>query len=158
MWPPRPGRYKPTSTKSDETPGKLAGFCAVVADAGNQHFDVFIYGGDNGVNVDYSGSTTQDAIWVLSVPEFVWTRISPGDSHHGRTRHICSSPYPDQMLVVGWGQPSERGLLHPRRLTHGYLQPDDASMDSRIRPHSRVAVSAQQNYSELDCFPDFASG
>ena len=96
------GGWTLQSTYYDEQPPQLAHFCAIVADAKDGGFDIFIYGGDNGAVM----SAPYDDVWVLSVPTFKWTKAYGGNStRHGRSSHVCSMPYPNQMLVVGgWNE------------------------------------------------------
>jgi hypothetical protein len=82
-------------------PGQTMLFCAVAAgEAGDDHFDIFIYGGDNGLSIP-SNQYAKDEVWVLSVPSFRWTKVSAGTSGHGRSGHVCSRPLPNQMLLLG---------------------------------------------------------
>ncbi|TPX18930.1 uncharacterized protein E0L32_011408 [Thyridium curvatum] len=78
--------------------------CAVVAPAqDNSSFNIYWYGGYSGI----SGTDPfSDEVWVLSLPSFVWKRISEGKPGHGRAGHKCFLPYPDQLMVVG-GYPSK---------------------------------------------------
>jgi hypothetical protein len=77
---------------------QLTEFCAVVAQAtGSSSFEIFIYGGYDGLN----GSALGD-VWVLSIPSFTWVHAYSGaHSNHVRSSHACVQPYPDQMFVVG---------------------------------------------------------
>lgn len=87
-------------TAGEDSPGQLMQFCAVVAgEAGDDSFEIFIYGGDNGLS-STDARYALDDVWILSVPSFTWTRV-PGTREHGRSGHVCSRPLPDQMLVVG---------------------------------------------------------
>ena len=47
-------------------------------------FNIFYYGGFDGINVKDSFS---DDVWVLSLPSFTWIKISEGKSIHGRAGH-----------------------------------------------------------------------
>ncbi|ETN41026.1 uncharacterized protein HMPREF1541_02960 [Cyphellophora europaea CBS 101466] len=85
-----------------DAPDFRAEFCAVVAALPDDTstYDIYIYGGDNGL----PGSRAiyaDDAVWVLSVPAFRWTRVSTGAFSHGRSGHSCATPFPNQMLVLG---------------------------------------------------------
>jgi hypothetical protein len=93
-----------------DAPDQLMQFCAVVAgEAGDESFDIFIYGGDNGLSMGNS-KLAQDAVWVLSVPSFRWTKVSDGTRDHGRSGHVCSLPLPNQMLLMGgWDYSNEDG-------------------------------------------------
>ncbi|KEF57043.1 uncharacterized protein A1O9_07233 [Exophiala aquamarina CBS 119918] len=81
----------------------LAQFCTVVAStADGSHHDIFVYGGGNGE----IGVPTGD-VWVLSVPSFTWIKAESNDRLPGdrpgipRLGHVCTSPYPNQMIVIG---------------------------------------------------------
>jgi hypothetical protein len=91
---------------SGQLPGQLAEGCTVVASAqdGSSH-NIYWYGGFDGLHQagDYS-----DAVWILSVPSFMWMRFKTGDTAHARAGHRCVKPYPDQMFVIG-GQASLSG-------------------------------------------------
>ena len=73
-------------------------FCSVVTTEDSTSFDIFAYGGYDGV----TGAASDD-VWVLSVPAFRWVKVYDGTSTplHARSGHACSLPYPDQMLVFG---------------------------------------------------------
>lgn len=77
---------------------QLTEFCSVVAkETGSSTFEIFIYGGYNGLN-----GSSQGDIWVLSIPSFTWIQVYPGtNSEHFRSSHACVKPYPDQMFVIG---------------------------------------------------------
>jgi hypothetical protein len=82
-----------------EAPPQLTQFCSVVAvdeEAGS--FNVYIYGGYDGLD---SGDTPMDDVWVLSLPDFTWTKVYEGTEVHGRSGHHCVSPYPDKMFIIG---------------------------------------------------------
>ena len=88
-------------------PGALTRGCAVVATASDQSsFNIYYYGGFDGVNVRDEFS---DEVWVLSMPSFTWTRLNEGDSIHARAGHRCVTPYSDQMMVVGGFTPQAAG-------------------------------------------------
>jgi hypothetical protein len=89
-----------TQNTTGDAPSMRAEFCSVVASASASSFDIYIYGGDNGLsgrNAEYA----LDDVWVLSVPEFHWTKVSDGNFAHGRSGHACALPFPNQMLVFG---------------------------------------------------------
>ncbi|OIW28364.1 hypothetical protein CONLIGDRAFT_654659 [Coniochaeta ligniaria NRRL 30616] len=80
-------------------PGQLTRGCTVVAPAQDgSSFNIYYYGGYDGLHVtgDFS-----DAVWVLSLPSFTWTKVAAGKTSHGRAGHKCFMPYPDQMIVIG---------------------------------------------------------
>lgn len=80
-------------------PGALTEFCSVVAPANDSSsFNIYIYGGYDGLNADDEPS---DDVWILSVPSFTWFKAYSGNAAHGRSGHRCVTPYPDQMFVVG---------------------------------------------------------
>ncbi|KAK7981611.1 hypothetical protein PG996_009302 [Apiospora saccharicola] len=87
-------------------PGLLARGCAVVAAAQDySSYNIYYYGGFNGLNED---SDFNDDVWVLSLPSFMWMKIASGKTDHARAAHKCVTPYPDQMMVIG-GYPSLKG-------------------------------------------------
>lgn len=106
-------------------PGQLAQGCAVVAVAQDQSsYNIYYYGGYNGVDPT---SDFNDDVWILSLPSFMWMKVSSGSSDHARAGHKCVKPYPDQMVVVG-GYPSlagtnlgcvQDGILQIFNLTEG---------------------------------------
>jgi hypothetical protein len=61
-------------------------------------FNIYIYGGYDGTNVDKRAS---DDVYILSVPSFTWFKAYSGNSTHGRRGHKCVKAYPDQMFVLG---------------------------------------------------------
>jgi hypothetical protein len=98
-----------TQNTTGSSPGQLSNFCSVVANAnGSSTFEIFIYGGYNGLN-----GSSQGAVWVLSIPSFVWVQVyDPGsDTTHLRDSHSCVKPYPDQMFVIG-GQNTNTGCTN----------------------------------------------
>ena len=80
-------------------PGQLTQGCAVLASAqdGTSH-NIYWYGGFDGIHL--SGNFSDD-VWILSIPSFMWMKVSSGVSSHGRAGHRCIKPYPDQMFVIG---------------------------------------------------------
>ncbi|KAK3996151.1 RING finger protein B [Cladorrhinum sp. PSN332] len=81
-------------------PRQLTRGCAVVAPAqGGSSFNIYYYGGYDGLGVTQPSSFSDD-VWVLSLPSFTWTKLTPG-TKEGRAGHRCIMPYPDQMLVIG---------------------------------------------------------
>jgi hypothetical protein len=94
---------------STERPGQLSGFCAVVANVSTSSYDIFVYGGYNGIlgtNASLSAAAPSDNVWVLSVPSFTWTKVSDGNGN-GRYFHSCVTPYPEQMWVIGGQGPGD---------------------------------------------------
>lgn len=82
-----------------EIPPQLTLFCSVLAIAEDRSsFNIHIYGGYDGLQAN---STPSDDVYILSVPQFVWTHAHNGTSGHGRSSHKCLSIYPDQMMVIG---------------------------------------------------------
>lgn len=80
-------------------PGALTRGCAVVAPASDMSsFNIYYYGGYDGVHIKDSFS---DDVWILSLPSFMWMKVSSGTATHGRAGHKCVMPYPDQMMVIG---------------------------------------------------------
>lgn len=84
---------------SGTIPDQLTQGCTVVASApDNSSHNIYWYGGFDGID---STHTFSDDVWILSVPSFMWMKVSSGTSTHGRAGHKCVKPYPDQMFVVG---------------------------------------------------------
>lgn len=73
-------------------------FCSVMAPASDGTFNIYIYGGFDGIN---AGSTPSDDVYILSVPSFTWVKVYSGQSSHGRSGHKCIKVYPDKMFVLG---------------------------------------------------------
>lgn len=82
-------------------PSALTQGCAVAASSqdGSSH-NIYWYGGFDGINGD-SPDAFSDDVWILSIPSFMWMRVTPGNSGHARAGHRCIKPYPDQMMVIG---------------------------------------------------------
>lgn len=84
-------------------PPQLAMGCAVLASAQDlSSHNIYYYGGFDGLNEDEDFS---DAVWILSLPSFVWRKVSSGKPEHARAGHQCLKPYPDQMITVGGSRP-----------------------------------------------------
>ncbi|KAH8701598.1 hypothetical protein BGW36DRAFT_404554 [Talaromyces proteolyticus] len=82
-----------------DTPPQLTLFCSAVAIAQDRSsYNIYIYGGYNGINAT---ATPSDDVYILSVPQFVWTHAYKGQASHGRSSHKCLAVYPDQMMVFG---------------------------------------------------------
>ncbi|KAH9908591.1 hypothetical protein F4778DRAFT_353408 [Xylariomycetidae sp. FL2044] len=87
-------------------PSQLALGCAVVAPAQDfSSYNIYYYGGYNGID---SNSDFNDDVWILSLPSFMWMKVSSGSPEHARAGHQCVTPYPDQMVVIG-GYTSQKG-------------------------------------------------
>ncbi|KAI5463824.1 hypothetical protein BGZ63DRAFT_403091 [Mariannaea sp. PMI_226] len=94
---------------TEDGPGTRARGCAVVAPASDHSsFNIFYYGGFNGVDIKDKFS---DEVWVLSLPSFTWIKLNDGDSIHARSGHKCFMPYPDQMMIVGGYTPQPGSLI-----------------------------------------------
>lgn len=82
-----------------DAPPQLTEFCSVVAAANDSSsYNVYIYGGYDGLNAAHEPS---DDVWILSIPSFQWIKAYSGSASHGRSGHVCVAPYPDQMFIVG---------------------------------------------------------
>ncbi|KAH8200673.1 hypothetical protein TruAng_005137 [Truncatella angustata] len=80
-------------------PSQLALGCAVVAVAQDaSSYNIYYYGGYDGV---HSTDSFNDDVWILSLPSFMWMKVSSGKADHARAGHRCVKPYPDQMIVIG---------------------------------------------------------
>ena len=86
------------NTTGDAHPPQLTEFCSVVAADNDLSFNIFIYGGYDGLN---AADEPSDDVWVLSVPAFTWNKVYSGTTSHGRSGHQCIAPYPDKMFVIG---------------------------------------------------------
>jgi hypothetical protein len=85
--------------QTDNGPSARTEGCAVVAPAADESsFNIYYYGGFDGVDVQ---GEFYDDFWVLSLPSFTWTMLHSGTSSHSRAGHKCFLPYPDQMMIVG---------------------------------------------------------
>ncbi|KAI0021266.1 hypothetical protein F4780DRAFT_296077 [Xylariomycetidae sp. FL0641] len=73
--------------------------CAVVAPAQDfSSYNIYYYGGYDGIHSDEGFN---DDVWILSLPSFMWMKVSSGNSSHARAGHQCVMPYPDQMVTIG---------------------------------------------------------
>ncbi|KAI5861883.1 hypothetical protein GGS23DRAFT_117206 [Durotheca rogersii] len=91
-------------------PTQLAMGCAVVAPASDySSFNIYYYGGYDGLDTD---SDFNDDVWILSLPSFMWMKVSSGSPQHARAGHHCVMPYPDQMITIG-GRRSTQGNSLP---------------------------------------------
>ncbi|KAI1113781.1 hypothetical protein F5Y14DRAFT_199263 [Nemania sp. NC0429] len=108
-----------------EAPPQLALGCAVVASAQDfSSYNIYYYGGFDGLHEQEDFS---DAVWVLSLPSFVWKKVSSGTTEHARAGHQCLTPYPDQMFTIGGYRASkgiaksclDGGILQVFNLTEG---------------------------------------
>ncbi|KAI1379342.1 hypothetical protein F4677DRAFT_328479 [Hypoxylon crocopeplum] len=87
-------------------PPQLTMGCAVVATASDySSFNIYYYGGYNGLD---QNSDFNDDVWILSLPSFMWMKVSSGTAEHARAGHQCVMPYPDQMITIG-GRTSTKG-------------------------------------------------
>lgn len=94
---------------TEDGPGTKARGCAVVAPASDySSFNIFYYGGYDALDVK---ETFSDAVWVLSLPSFTWTKINEGRSLHARAGHKCFTPYPDQMMILGGYTPKSGDVI-----------------------------------------------
>ncbi|KAL1967301.1 hypothetical protein VTN77DRAFT_3347 [Rasamsonia byssochlamydoides] len=82
-----------------DIPPQLTLFCSVVAAASDgSSFNIYIYGGYDGIDAEMAPS---DDVYILSVPSFTWVKAYSGKYSHGRSGHRCVKVYPDQMFVLG---------------------------------------------------------
>lgn len=80
-------------------PGQLAQGCAVVAVAQDRSsYNIYYYGGFDGLD---ETNDFNDDVWILSLPSFMWMKVTSGTKAHARAGHKCVMPYPDQMMVIG---------------------------------------------------------
>ncbi|KAI0532608.1 hypothetical protein GGR58DRAFT_161003 [Xylaria digitata] len=106
-------------------PPMLALGCAVVATAQDaSSYNIYYYGGFDGI---HANGDFNDDVWVLSLPSFIWTKVSQGKESHARAGHQCLTPYPDQMITIGGYRPLvgsgikclDGGILQIFNLTEG---------------------------------------
>ncbi|KAI1339499.1 hypothetical protein F5Y15DRAFT_382727 [Xylariaceae sp. FL0016] len=84
---------------SSGPPPQLALGCAVVAPAQDfSSYNIYYYGGYDGINQDQDFN---DDVYILSLPSFMWMKVSSGTPGHARAGHQCVTPYPDQMVTIG---------------------------------------------------------
>jgi hypothetical protein len=84
---------------SGDIPPQLTLFCSIVAAAmDSTSFNIYIYGGYNGIDAE---ATPSDDVYILSIPSFTWVKAYSGTYSHGRSGHRCVKVYPDQMFVLG---------------------------------------------------------
>ncbi|KAI1775321.1 hypothetical protein F4818DRAFT_46543 [Hypoxylon cercidicola] len=87
-------------------PSQYALGCAVVATAQDySSFNIYYYGGYDAIS---ENSEMNDDVWILSLPSFMWMKVTSAVPGHGRAGHQCVMPYPDQMITIG-GYPSGGG-------------------------------------------------
>lgn len=81
------------------SPSQYALGCAVVATAQDySSFNIYYYGGYDALSED---SDMNDDVWILSLPSFMWMKVTSAMPGHGRAGHQCVMPYPDQMITIG---------------------------------------------------------
>lgn len=81
------------------SPSQYALGCAVVATAQDySSFNIYYYGGYDAISED---SDMNDDVWILSLPSFMWMKVTSAMPGHGRAGHQCVMPYPDQMITIG---------------------------------------------------------
>ncbi|KAI1142125.1 hypothetical protein F5Y05DRAFT_402113 [Hypoxylon sp. FL0543] len=91
---------------AQSSPPQLAKGCAVLGVAQDySSFNIYYYGGYNGID---ENSDFNDDVWILSLPTFMWMKVSSGTAEHARAGHQCVTPYPDQMFTIG-GRTSYKG-------------------------------------------------
>jgi hypothetical protein len=123
-----------------QAPPALTQGCTVVASAqDNSSYNIYWYGGFNGID---STKPFSDDVWVLSVPSFMWTKVYSGNITHGRAGHKCVKPYPDQMFVIG-GYPALSGYI-PVCVESGIVQVFNLSSASWMTSYDPAVWS---NYS-----------
>ncbi|ORY64886.1 uncharacterized protein BCR38DRAFT_186468 [Pseudomassariella vexata] len=108
--------YKQNTT---DGPGQLTQGCAVVAPAQDySSYNIYYYGGYDGL---HANGDFNDDVWILSLPSFIWIKVSSGRTAHARAGHQCVMPYPDQMMVIG-GYASLKGVDTQQCLQGGIIQ------------------------------------
>jgi hypothetical protein len=120
---------------------QLAQFCTVVASSKDgSHHEIFVYGGSNG-----NMTKPKSDVWVLSVPSFTWIKAD-GSERAGvpRLRHVCTAPYPDQMIVIG-GTGTGGKMLEPNQAIDVYNLNDlnwtgayDPDTHHEYEPHQTI--------------------
>ncbi|KAI0161759.1 hypothetical protein GGR52DRAFT_576059 [Hypoxylon sp. FL1284] len=85
------------------SPTQFALGCAVLGTAQDySSFNIYYYGGYDAIS---EVSPMSDDVYVLSLPSFMWMKVTSGVPGQGRAGHQCVTPYPDQMIAIG-GRPS----------------------------------------------------
>ncbi|KAI1265771.1 hypothetical protein F5Y18DRAFT_46594 [Xylariaceae sp. FL1019] len=102
-------------------PSQMAMGCAVVAPAQDlSSYNIYYYGGFDGI---HGSEPYNDDVWILSLPSFMWMKVSSGTAEHARAFHQCVMPYPDQMVTIGGfrngPQCLDGGILEVFNLTEG---------------------------------------
>ncbi len=115
---------------TDPPPALMQG-CTVLASAqdGSSH-NIYWYGGFDGL---HPAGEFSDAVYVLSIPSFRWTKMTSGTASHARAGHRCTKPYPDQMLIVG-GYSSLSGI-EPTCVEGGIIQIYNLSSNEWIQSY-----------------------
>jgi hypothetical protein len=89
---------------TESAPKALTRGCAVAIPAKDySSFNIYYYGGYKGTD---AASEFNDDVYVLSLPSFMWMKVSSGNPDHARAGHKCVTPYPDQMMVIGGYTPA----------------------------------------------------
>ncbi|KIW15369.1 hypothetical protein PV08_05415 [Exophiala spinifera] len=103
---------QPLSDGSPFPDKPIAQFCTVVASAADySHHEIFVYGGWDSNN----DTTPSSDVWILSIPSFTWIKAaSSGREGDPRIGHVCVTPYPDEMIVIGGTGFSESPLTTSR--------------------------------------------
>lgn len=84
---------------ADGAPPGLTMGCAVLGTAADySSFNIYYYGGYDGLDLN---SEFNDDVWILSLPSFMWMKVTSGKPGHGRAGQYCVTPYPDQMISIG---------------------------------------------------------
>ncbi|OTB00070.1 hypothetical protein M426DRAFT_75990 [Hypoxylon sp. CI-4A] len=92
------------------SPPQLTKGCAVVGTASDRSsFNIYYYGGYDGLD---SSADFSDDVWILSLPTFMWMKVSSGKADHARAGHQCVMPYPDQMVAIGGRTSTTGGKSH----------------------------------------------
>jgi len=136
-------RYEQNTT--GDVPPQLTQFCSVVAASNDSSsFNVYIYGGYDGLN---STDAPSDDVYILSIPSFTWTKAYTGAPAHGRSGHRCVKPYPDQMLIIGgeFEDPSE-GCLDGGIIQVSVLHPSFFHLTNTVQVFNLNKLQFQDTY------------
>lgn len=91
-----------TTSASGSFPQPRVSACSVAMQGSNGTFEIFLFGGDDRSNSPEDNILMSDAVWVLSLPSFVWFKADYA-AKMVRYTHICkvAPQASSQMIVMG---------------------------------------------------------
>ncbi|EXJ78248.1 hypothetical protein A1O3_09409 [Capronia epimyces CBS 606.96] len=147
-------------TTTGKGPPQLAEFCAVVAhEHGTRSAQIYIYGGIVGTDVT---AKPINKVFILSVPSFHWTEVTPLGTTSGRRGHICVMPYPDQMFVIGGTNfehllPEGQWIQILNVSSLGWQDSYDPSKWSKYAIPDKIKVQGDQDQKAANMDPNLAA-